>query len=105
MWREQKEDKCKHTELISYKVHKDQFKSLLVPHFQDKKINGYDFYSKGLNLMALAKSKGGHSRASSSMAGTTEDSFGANGGNDSESDCVTTDGEESDPNSPLCPDS
>lgn len=55
--------------------------------------------------MAMGKNKvGGHSRASSSMAGTTEDSFGAQG-NESDSDCMSTEGEESDPNSPLCPDS
>ena len=105
MWGDTKEEKCKHTELISYKVHKDQFKSLLVPHLADKKASaGYDFYSKGLNLMAMAK-KGGHSRASSSMTGPTDDSFGAAHGNESDSDCLSTEGEESDPNSPLCPDS
>lgn len=104
MWGDGSSSGCKHTELISYKVHKDQFKSLLVPHQQDAK--KMDFYSKGLSLLALPHKTGKvGSRASSSMANTTEDSFGNHGNNDSDSDCLSTEGEESDPNSPLCPDS
>jgi len=70
--------KCKHAELISYKVHRDQFKSLLVPCKQMAKRSGVSDH---------------HTNSS--------EHTGANSGTESD---ISTEGEESDPNSPMLSD-
>ena len=87
MWQPEKEVEltCKHAELISYKVHKDQFKSLLVaPTVRQKLVK-----------QKVAESM---SHRDTSDAETTQNESASDG------DC-STDGDESDPNSPLLPDS
>ena len=86
------EASCKHGELISYKVHQEQFKSLLVPPTVRLKL-----YKEPIK------------REESSATLSLRDSSDADGStqNDSPngSECMSTDGDESDPNSPLYPDS
>jgi len=137
---------CKHSELISYKVHKDQFKSLLVPTAKLSKeellnLKGKAFIKRKANAAKSSTSSGIRStgklskntKASSShrsrsrgvsQTKNTEKSSDSNEDPDSATlmkmmlhisgtesgecetsdECLSTDGEESDPNSPMCSD-
>ena len=83
------EQSCKHGELISYKVHKDQFKSLLVAPTIRMKL-----HKEHKIIEAEANSHRGTSDAETTQNESASDE-----------ECMSTDGDESDPNSPLYPDS
>lgn len=139
---------CKHTELISYKVHKDQFKSLLVPtsklskedlltiKYRPKLNAAKSSASSGIRstskLNKIPGGKGSNPRQHSSRSRSrgvseskgTEKTTSSEGDPDSATlvktmfhvvgtesgecetsdECLSTDGEESDPNSPMCSD-
>ncbi len=138
---------CKHTELISYKVHKDQFKSLLVPtsklskeemltiNFRPKLNVAKSSASSGirstskLNKIPACKGSNPKQHSSQSRSRGVSESKGTEKTTSSEGDpdsttlfktkfhvvgtesvecettsdeCLSTDGAESDPNSPMC---
>ena len=106
---------CKHAELISYKVHKDQFKSLLVPAAKSYIGKNKENAEKALEIKKKAKSSQvSDSNNSCKMASDNHtvasdaelDSSYLQGASDESSDEMrSTDGEESDPHSPLVADS
>lgn len=115
------EQACKHAELISYKVHKDQFKSLLVPKKADLPIKQGDRSTKmkkdkmfdmlrekqrklGSNVSDSGLSKISAEKHTASSEMGSEPDIDENNLTDSGDECMSTEGEESDPNSPLIPD-
>lgn len=106
---------CKHAELISYKVHKDQFKSLLVPAAKSYFAKNKGNPEKALEIKKKAKSSqvsdsnnsckifsDNHTVASDAEL---DSSYLQNASDESSDEMRSTDGEESDPHSPLVADS
>lgn len=104
------EPSCKHLELISYKVHKDQFKSLLVP----SRLSGV--FSKAKHEEKTSQ-KRGHKPSvhSDRQSQSTDQTFSSELGSEfdferrfsnvhSDSDSMSTEGEESEAHSPLLTD-
>lgn len=106
---------CKHSELISYKVHKDQFKSLLVPaqktYFASKlqaktgKVADQQRKGKGSGVSDANTSKVYSDNHTVASDAELDSAYLNNASDDSEDEMRSTDGEESDPHSPLVADS
>jgi hypothetical protein len=87
------ESSCKHAELISYKVHKDQFKSLLVPNRVCKallKVKANPVVKNRKNSVLSGSLSHNHDARTFSSEVVTNESEGKA----SDSDSMSTDGEE-----------
>lgn len=68
---------CKHAELISYKVHKDQFKTLLVPNRGGVTTKGKSSGVSKKDAFDLLKEKNGKTRQLSLSLGSCDDNTNA----------------------------